>query len=99
MKIILFALILCTVSAWVTYLPKDIDNKPPWCEICIDLAKKLKEALNGGEELKEVAHKFCNEKIPLLLIEACHKNVDNYWEKVIESLEVSFEQKNYFISI
>ncbi|CAJ0593087.1 unnamed protein product [Cylicocyclus nassatus] len=85
--ILLLSLLFCAVSAWVTYVPNYVDNKPPWCEFCIDLAEKLKNALLGGEDLKKVAHNFCKEKMPSSFIEVCHITVDKYWDKVVESIE------------
>ncbi|CAJ0593088.1 unnamed protein product [Cylicocyclus nassatus] len=85
--ILLFALVLCTVLGRVKRVADDVDDKPPWCEICIDLAEKLKETLKWGDNLNEVAHKFCSEKMPTSLIEECHINVDKYWVKVMESIE------------
>ncbi|VDK60699.1 unnamed protein product [Cylicostephanus goldi] len=89
--ILLLSLVLCVAFAYVTRVAEDND-KPPFCDVCLNLVKELKEALKGGKQLKEVAHKFCSEKMPDYLIAVCHIEVDRYWKKIMELIEVGFSK-------
>ncbi|CAJ0593086.1 unnamed protein product [Cylicocyclus nassatus] len=85
--ILLFALVLCVASAYVARVADDVNDKSPFCEVCLDLVKEMKDALKQGKQLKEIAHKFCSEKMPDHLKAVCHIEVDIYWKKIMEMIE------------